>query len=31
VNQTWVRAFVVVIGVVMGTFTLVKSIRGGTI
>ncbi|HEX9102836.1 MAG TPA: sulfite exporter TauE/SafE family protein [Polyangia bacterium] len=26
VNPRWVRAFVVVIGVVMGTFTLVKSI-----
>lgn len=26
VNPLWVRAFVVVIGVVMGTFTLVKSI-----
>ncbi len=26
VNQAWVRVFVVIIGVVMGTFTLVKSI-----
>ena len=31
VNQAWVRVFVVVIGVGMGTYTLVKSIRGGTI
>ena len=26
VNPKWVRAFVVVIGVVMGTFTLVKAL-----